>query len=75
MNVKLLRQLREASGLTLQEAAVKAGLTTQTVWRAMRGEVSDATAEHIRKILVRAVEARRAEADELLAKTAPEAAA
>jgi transcriptional regulator with XRE-family HTH domain len=66
MNSKLLKQLREASGLTLAEVATKADFTVQTVWSAMRGEVSDETAERIRKVLVKAVEARRAQADELL---------
>ena len=71
-DVKMLRKLREASGLTLQQVAVKAGLTTQTCWSAMRGEVSDATAERIRRVLLKAVEARRVQAEALL--TANEAA-
>jgi transcriptional regulator with XRE-family HTH domain len=70
-DTKNLRKLREASGLTLQEAAVKAGLTTQSVWNAMHGEVSEATAERIRKVLLKAVAVRRAEADELLSRNMP----
>jgi hypothetical protein len=37
----------------------------------MRGDVSDETADRIGKVLVKAVEARRAQADELLSQVNP----
>lgn len=71
---KTLKLMREASGLTLAQVAAKTKLATQTCWEAERGRVSAQTAERIHKVLVRALEAKRAEADELLAKTAQSAA-
>ena len=70
MNTKLLRELREASGLTFQEIAKRAGYAVQTCWNAEQGRVSAETHENILAVLVAAVEQKRAEADELLAKVA-----
>jgi len=67
----LLREMREASGMSIQAVAVEAELSHQTVWRTLNGQhVADETRNTILAVLRRALEVKHAETGALLTRVA-----